>query len=143
MHLKKLFWSLNIFVPLIIGLAVYIFFKRGTYINSLISLNMGEVPSCFVIQIIIYWGCDFLWAYSLVFTLYRGLYSLKNGLIYSALSAVLCGIFFELFQYAGYINGTFDFFDIFAEITAVIIAVVIIKKSPVVIRQDRSGKKIK
>lgn len=88
--------KLNIILPLILGLLIYTVNKPGIIRNHL---------------------CDFLWAYSLAFSLtYIELNKTQTFII-----TLLTGIIFELFQKIHLIKGTFDILDILVELLACVI----------------------
>lgn len=69
-----------------------------------------------------------LWSYALTYTLFLVLEPFRKRVIFSAIISTVLGISLELLQYRKVISGTFDILDILFEITAVSLAVVIIKK---------------
>ncbi len=78
-----------------------------------------------ILKFIRYYFLDMMWAYSLMFTLTYILSDSNTALIIS----VIFSITIELFQLSPLIKGTFDVYDILAEIITVIIAFFIIKKN--------------
>ncbi len=88
--------KLNIILPLVLGLLIYIVNRPGIIRNHL---------------------CDFLWAYSLANSLnYIGLDKRQTFII-----TLLTGVVFEVLQLLHLIRGTFDILDILAELLACII----------------------
>ena len=131
---KKLFSCLNVCLPLTIGLLIYIFFHKTTYINiffdEYLSLNFTYInENNIFITIIKNWACDFLWAYSLFFALAIILTPFKSKIKLSVILSASISIYLEILQYAHVIAGTFDWCDIFFEIAAITFAVNIIKRS--------------
>lgn len=131
---KKLFYFFNISVPLILGTLIYIFFKNGTYINSLVfTVFKADIPQPAVAEplrrFLVCWASDMLWAYSLMFSLELSLKSFRRP----ALSALIISLFFsaltEALQYFRIIGGTFDLLDIISEFASVFTAYSIIKRS--------------
>ena len=126
---KILFLISNAFVPLLLGLAIYVFMKNGTYINSFLGVEFNYSPKTVLGIFIANWFCDFLWSYALVFALYLVLSPFKNNLIFSCVTSALLGLILELLQGTNILSGTFDWWDIITEIVAVIIALLILKKT--------------
>lgn len=126
---KYLFLILNTIVPLISGLAIYIFMKSGTFINTLSGVDFHYIPKTVFGLFIVNWFCDFLWAYALVFALYIVLSPFKSKLLFSCVISVLLGLILEILQGVNILSGTFDWWDIIIEIVAVIIAMSIINKT--------------
>lgn len=88
--------KLNILLPLILGVIIYLINTPGIIRNHL---------------------CDFLWAYSLAFSLtYIELSNKETFIITLSTGAV-----FELLQKVHLIKGTFDILDILVELLACII----------------------
>ncbi len=114
-----IFYIINIIFPLLFGCVIYVFTRNTTYINMLLDLRF-ETTRNFLTDILSFYVADFLWAYSLFFSLKF----LWNTII-SACLTISCGIFWECLQIA-FIKGTFDFYDILMYILAVIIAIIII-----------------
>lgn len=135
-HRNFLFWSLNIFIPLIIGFFVYVFFCPDTYISILFFKFYPLHPindsfenffhSPFQILIRSYL-CDSLWAYALLFSVSLLLRQSKNNLL---ISIIVCASFesiIEFLQMFPNIPGTFDLYDILIEIMTTIFAAMVIK----------------
>ncbi|MBR6506586.1 MAG: hypothetical protein IKT37_03170 [Clostridia bacterium] len=129
----RLFAALNILVPLIIGLAVYFAVQKSTYLERVFAAMFAVdfkplVWSGWTYTFTVCWLCDVLWSYSLVFSLWVSLYSRKNAVLLSVVLALFAGVAFELLQLFGQVGGTFDVFDIIMELTAAILAAVVIKR---------------
>lgn len=91
--------KLNITLPLILGVIIYLVNTPGIIRNHL---------------------CDFLWAYSLAFSLTYIELNNKETLIITLSS----GVVFELLQMMHLIKGTFDILDILVELLACIVCYV-------------------
>ncbi len=126
---NQLFIIFNTLVPLCLGLAIYIFMKSGTYINTFLEFDFHYNPKTIVGVFIVNWFCDFLWSYALVFALYFVLSPFKKRLLLSCLLSVVLGHILEILQYANILSGTFDWWDIAIELIAVIMAMTIINKT--------------
>lgn len=134
MRKKHIFLLINIVFPLIIGLAIYLICYKSTYINTTFNEIFGFTPPYFYSDNTFYrfiscWACDILWAYSLTFGLYLCFKDFKNPLVISSVLAVSLAVIMEILQAYDLISGTFDIWDIILEITAIILAVIIIKRS--------------
>lgn len=128
---KKILFILNIIIPLFVGLLIYVFLKQGTYINVFLK-KYGISPYIAVSDNLLFsivknWLCDFLWAYSLLFSINFALKKVKNSILLSAAITLFLGIALELLQKIGLMGGIFDFLDIAAESCAVLLAIIIIK----------------
>ena len=127
-----LFFLVNAIIPILIGLILYLFIKPDSYVSQLIN-KIVSVPSVslqynnVLIYFIRFYLCDMLWAYSLTFTMYLILVNDFGGMILCFLIAGVFSIFIELLQYFGIVSGTFDFFDVIAEMISIVLALGIIK----------------
>ena len=118
----------NIFLPLLTGLFIYLFVNKRAYISTIINIplkiNVKGLAGVFVKC----WLCDMLWSYALTAALYLVLIPFRYRLILSATASFIVGVFLEGLQYFNIISGTFDVLDIIFELTAVLIAVYVIKR---------------
>ena len=113
---EKSFCIAGLIVSLLLGLFVYVTSGTHTYISDIVSLPTIHYPTT-----IVYYLCDFLWAFALCCGLRLLGNSMKNCLWISlALSVSL-----EIMQIWSSI-GTFDIFDILVEVSAIIIFMVVI-----------------
>ena len=118
----KIMYLINAVISLIIGGILYLFLREGTYINMLFPfVEKLEAESIYGINFLRFYFPDWLWSYSLTFTIAL----FYDGKI-KILVPVLLGFFFELFQVLKIVNGTFDFVDIVMYISACLCAEVII-----------------
>lgn len=123
MKLKKYtFLFLNIFVPLILGFGIYVFMKKGTYINTFLKTDFDYYPKSFLGEFIVNWFCDFLWAYALAFALYFALSPFCYKVLISSVLTLFLGITLEFLQKSDVLSGIFDWWDIVAEIASIIIS---------------------
>lgn len=123
--MKKLrFYLINVLFSLFCGLFIYIFFRRGTYINDFVNrichIHVVEKETV-IIHFLKYYFVDALWAYAMTFFLAI----FVNEKVCFLTSSCVC-ILWELFQLFSIVKGTFDWIDIIMYLTAVIIAVLII-----------------
>ena len=114
-----IFYISNIILPLLFGYLIYVFTRNTTYINIFLGLSF-EVMQNFWTNILSFYVADFLWAYSLFFSL-----KILWNTITSACLTIFCGTLWECLQIS-FIKGTFDFCDILMYILAVIIANIIL-----------------
>lgn len=128
MKRKILTFFINIFLPLAVGLCIYLFFCKGTYINSVLGVEFNFTFNSWLGVFVKSWACDILWAYALTHSLYFALYAFKHKLVISAILSVFITTAFELLQLFGKVNGTFDILDILFQIAAVFSAVQVIKR---------------
>lgn len=119
---------INIFLPLAVGLCVYLFFYNGTYINLILGIELDfKLKSVFGI-FVKSWLCDILWAYALTHSLYLALHAFKHRILISAIISICFAIILELLQLLGCVAGTFDILDILFQIAAVCLAAALIKR---------------
>lgn len=128
MKRKILTIFINIFLPLAVGLCIYLLFYNGTYLNSMFGIELNFKANSFFGIFMKSWACDILWAYSLTNTLYLALYAFKHRILFSAILSICIATVFELLQLFGKVNGTFDILDIIFQIAAVISAAGVIKR---------------
>ena len=133
MKKKFTFYLLNIGIPLVLGLGIYLFCYRTTYINSVFTQVFGfSLPYIYYDnafhRFITCWACDILWAYALTFSLYPCFKVFKRPLIITCVTSSIFAVIIELLQINGIMNGTFDILDIVFEIVAIILATIIIKR---------------
>lgn len=132
MKKKIAFYLLNVGIPLIVGLGIYLFCYRTTYINSVFTEVFGfSLPYIYFDnafhRFITCWACDMLWAYSLTFALYLCFQVFKHPLIITSVTSSVFAIIIELLQINNIINGTFDILDIITELLAISLAIIIMK----------------
>lgn len=108
-------------VSLVLGLAIYIFLRSGTYIHDFLSENLNVVLNeikCKTADNILnnffkYYFVDFLWGCSLTFALCSvSTKACKSNVLMHSVFSFALGVLFEVAQYFSFINGTFDFIDI-------------------------------
>lgn len=115
------FFICNILIPLAIGAYVYIYWDSDSYFGNsarsfliIPKVNLGSNSLRFMRN----WGCDFLFAYALVFALYMSTKNISVSIRY----AIMCSIGLELLQLiqVDFLKcGTFDVVDIVIEIIAI------------------------
>jgi hypothetical protein len=114
------------FAFLVAGLLIYLATRSGTYVNDMFGfIKLPQlVPDTAFKEFIFNWGADFLWVVS--FTL--ALSSFVEKPITATVIVFGLGLLFELFQLFGITTGTFDVFDIIAELLGAILVFVVIKQ---------------
>lgn len=120
---------LNAAIPIAIGAILYYLFDPTVYFVQWIDEVTGvgchiNIQSNSFISIIRNHIFDAVWSYSLVFVLF-GFIKLKNRILVSVLSAFTLGILLEVLQLV--FPGTFDVFDIIAELISAVLAGILIK----------------
>lgn len=115
------------FAFLFSGLLIYLATRTGTYVNAMFDslISVPAIAPDTVFNTVIYnWGADFLWVVS--FTLALSCF-VEKPIIAAGIVAGL-GVLFEFFQLFGITTGTFDIFDIVAELLGATIVFVVIKQ---------------
>lgn len=122
---EVLFYMLHIAIPLLIGASVYIWASEdsywGNWVSAILPITKIQVNSG-VLTVLRNWGCDFLWAFSLFFAIALSIKNhpastRKSGLL--ALTVATATELLQLVHVPGLKCGTFDFFDIIAQLCAV------------------------
>lgn len=121
-----LFYLINITIPMILGLLIYLFSSDDTLVSDFFNYFMGlsfpPLNKFIMFRFARNYLCDAFWAYALFFSL---CFFCKNKASSFAISAVSC-IAFEFLQKLGVVSGTFDILDILFELIAVIASASII-----------------
>ncbi len=121
MRKHRIILLLNIIIPLIFGLVIYLLLKPNTYISELIYSLFNirfdyYISNKGIIRIFIYnYLCDILWAYALTFTVYYFVNSFTHKYLLTLFITNMFCVLIELLQYFGIVSGTFDIFDILLE----------------------------
>lgn len=117
-------FAVNIIIPLICGLFIYLTKVEKTYVSDFLSGFRAVLPTIRYPQIIGSFACDFLWTYSLFFCLRLSLGDKLKGehnLTVIAVTSVVA-IIMETIQLIKTIPGTFDPLDILVELIAIAVA---------------------
>lgn len=128
MKRKFLRYFVNIFLPLSVGLCVYLFFRKGTYINSIFGIEFNYKLNSIFGVFVKSWLCDILWAYALTHSLYFTLHIFEHRILISAIISICFATALEVLQLLGCVAGTFDVLDIIFQIAAVLVAAALIKR---------------
>lgn len=128
MKRKLLTFFFNIFLPLAVGLCIYLFFRKGTYINLVSGIEFNFALKSGLGVFVKSWLCDILWAYALTNALYLAFCAFKHRIMITAIISICVGTVFELLQLLPSVVGTFDILDILFQIAAVLLAVALIKR---------------
>lgn len=124
----------NIAAALLAGALFYIFFRKGTYLHSFLQICFHTQPpfirvdSPILAAICNHFG-DFTWAYALCCALLMIFASGKYSAQLAVLSTTALGAGLELLQRTKIVSGTFDIADILAELSAALLAVIMIQRS--------------
>lgn len=127
---RLLFYGLNILLPLLCGLLVYLRFRPRAYVSiflgQLLSLPPGirtpEGPAALVSGFL----PDVLWAWALCFAATAALGWQQRERRAALTVCLLFAALTELLQKTGVFPGTFDWMDILAESAAAVLAAVTI-----------------
>lgn len=126
---------LSAIIPILIGVAVYFYFRPDTYISKFIAdktgLHSTYVPSKddrLFIKFCRYYLCDIAWAFALpnaLFLAFEMNPAKQNSIAVITLVMILLS---EGLQVFGIIPGTGDLIDVIIEICAAAAAIILIKK---------------
>lgn len=123
-NMKKIYWIvlINTLIPLLVGFVFYCVCGKNTYINELFCYNKQPISNRFFIMS--NWGCDFLWAYALAFSVH---FCLKNYRYTIFVTTIVAGLLecAQLIKIDGLKCGTFDSYDIFVEFIGIFVAMLI------------------
>ena len=128
---KKVFWAVNIIIPLIVGFMIYFIFRPNAYIIQPIYTLFG-IKARSVDGNNMFWkfvnnyACDILWSYSLTFVSIFLLRNMKRCIWIGVLVCVLFETMVESLQLIPAFPGTFDVFDMLAELITTLLAALII-----------------
>ena len=121
---RNVLFTVNIIIPLIIGLFIYLTKPSSTYLSDFLLGFRSVLPTIGYPEIIDFYACDFLWAYSMFFcfrlTLGDALKG-KHNLTVIMVTGVVA-IILETLQLIKGVPGTFDLMDIVTELIAVTVA---------------------
>lgn len=131
---NKGIWGLvTIIIPLLIGGIFYYIFCPDVWFVKIVdyytNLNLHiqyDIYKNIFVAFLRNYLLDYLWAYAFANALY--LICDTDGLIVSCILSILIGAFWEMSQFIGIVNGTFDVLDIIFEILGALSAIFIIKK---------------
>ena len=131
------FWMLNIALPLLFGITIYLFYRPDTFISDLIfrllgirGFSVSNPQTQFgasLVSFVRYFLCDILWAYALTFTCALILGPERPQRLIGLGVSLGLEMMIELFQKFQILRGTFDFLDVLLEFVATLVAVLIIK----------------
>ena len=127
------FIALNVIIPLILGLLIYLAVSREVVFIKLISgslgysNNEGMTLGSFVATRLRYYLPDMLWGYSLVFALFFVCGREQPALVPVWILAGIFAAIMESLQLISAVPGSFDPMDMVVEIAAGLLAVFIIK----------------
>ena len=124
---KNYFYAVNSILPLTCGLFIYMTIKEDTLVSSYLSSLRFLMPIINYPAVIRNHAADFLWTYSLFFTLRLTLGDNLCGRnnLNVALLTITVAVIMECLQMTEIFHGTFDLLDIVAELLAVVSALLI------------------
>lgn len=142
MKKRGLFLVINILFPLAVGGFLYAFFCPNTLISSLLfggktffTFDLGSPFDRFIR----FYFLDMLWAYSFLITACCIMGLNRKGMLSALLISAVFETAVELFQYFGVFGGTFDIFDLLAELLSSLIGVMVL--SIFVFRKEKQNEK--
>lgn len=110
---------LNVAVPLLLGLAVYVFFIPSAHISQLVYGLMGKIVAVNDVDLrdsfLTCYLADFLWAEALFALVALFLVEKTRDFIKVFLTCILFEVVIETLQLTPLIDGTFDLFDMLVE----------------------------
>jgi len=123
-------------IPLLIGAIFYYLFLPNIIFVKKIDEILGSgihfyfsLESNWIVKFTRFYVLDMLWAYALIFALFFIVRDNNTANIKKIfLMAFLFSAIMEILQLAPFVEGTFDFLDMFFELGAEIVAVFIINK---------------
>ena len=119
---RNCLYAINIFIPLVFGLFIYLTKAERSYVSDLFSYFQIVFRPINYPDIIKSYACDFLWAYSLLFVLFIVIGIYKKNLKLSIIISVLFAVMIESIQLFQTNMFTFDVIDIVVEIIAIALA---------------------
>ena len=130
-----LLYSFNIVVPLLLGLMIYLFYRRDSYLFDIARKVLylpADVPAYLPAWLELFtrnFVADILWAYSLAFAVSAAIreWTSHKWVVFAICIGFV--VFVEWLQYIKVFHGTFDIIDILLEAGAVALAILIITKS--------------
>jgi hypothetical protein len=134
---NRIYLLFNIIIPIFIGAVIYcltspdVFFVKAA--KAIFKLSDWVIISDFgnlLIRFVRNYTPDMAWGYALVFSMYAIAGSqTEKGLYGLAFIAIVFSVAIEFLQMVSIIRGTFDLWDIAAELPTEVTAVFIIKKN--------------
>lgn len=131
--LPKAVCLLNILLPLLAGLSVYVLLRPDSYISLFLSgslhLTGPNVPNDIppdILRLLNNFGPDICWSYSLVFAVHAVLHDLRRPLAAALCLSGIVIILVESLQKFGILSGVFDPLDLVLEAAAAITATLIL-----------------
>ncbi len=123
--INSLWW-----LTLLIGFLIYFFFREDNLIynnlfSSPIKINLDNNSS--ILIFLVYSFPNGLWSLSFSQLIFH-IYKTKNLKIFLLSFSMACiGILIEILQLFSYLNGTFDYLDIFTYIMSILVIILIQK----------------
>jgi len=132
-RLPKHAYILNILLPLLAGLSVYVLLRPDSYVSLILSGSLyitypDTTPemSHGVLRFINNFGPDICWSYSLTFAVHAALHDLRRPLLFTLSISSVVIILVESLQAFGVLSGVFDPLDLVLETLSAITAALIL-----------------
>lgn len=130
---RTILFLINICIPLVVGLFIYLIYDADTYVTGFFHSLFGKSKGIYIRdgitrQIIRNYLADGCWAYALTFSVMFFMEKKESNLIIGGLVCFAFSLLMEVCQNSRIIHGTFDVFDIVIEAVFIVLALTIIKK---------------
>lgn len=125
------FLVINCIVGLSVGFFFYFLLDDSVYVTSwiysMIGIDKPILKATGLLRLVRIYGLDLIWAYSLWYGVAFSCFGFRNRIMISTVITALSGACFEILQFFKMINGTFDKYDIVANICGIALAIVVYK----------------
>ena len=126
---------LSAIIPILIGVAVYVYFRPDTYISGIIADKTGLLSSFvpgrddnMLIKFCRYYLCDIVWAFALPNALFLAFEADPERINLIGAITMAMILLSEVLQVFSVIPGTGDLMDVIMEICSAAAAIILIKK---------------
>ncbi len=138
---KKLFWIvfLNVFLPLLIGLIIYLFYRPKLFPSiSILGHKEALTNKSFLLKLLVNSGPDFCWSYSFASALFitNFIFFRNKLLLYITVIIIVWGEVIQIFLSRYF---TFDWTDMVAAIMALALSWLILKNQFIWLRKRQDG----
>lgn len=121
----------NCIVGLSVGFFLYFLLDDSVYatswIYSMIGIDKPILKATGLLRLVRIYGLDLLWAYSMWYGVVLMCFGFRNKIMIPTIITALGGMCFEILQLFKVIKGTFDKYDIVANICGIALAIIIYK----------------
>jgi len=135
---------LTIVSPLVIGAMIYYFYFPSVWLVRKIDALIGiEGRTCIsssniVLKVLRYYLLDLIWAFSFFNAIYIIYENSSGSMVISLIVTIVLGTALEISQLCGFSLGTFDVFDIVAELSGALLGLIFIKCFRRIIKNEKS-----